>query len=207
MLSRRAVLAAGGGAVAVAAVVVAVVIASGGGSGATPSAASSSTPSASAAASTGSALGAAPSVPVPSDPVAAAAALPSSAAPVPLEGTVSTGGVSVSLASITAIDGHGSGPGNISGPALRVTVRVRNDGSAAFSLDGISVNLAYGGDLNPASPLDDPSAAPFHGMLQPGKVAEGTYVFTVPADARHSVSVQVLPSAGSPVAVFTGPAD
>lgn len=193
---------------AAAVVVVAVTGGDGGPGSAAPapsSSGSSSGPGSAAVSSAASTGGAAPSVSVPSDPVAAAESIPTSLAPVPLGGSASSSGVSVSLPSVVAIKGQATGPGNIGGPAVRVTVRIHDDGSAPFSLDGVSVNLAYGSDLKPASPLDDPSAAPFHGTVRQGATAEGTYVFTVPADDRSAVTVEVQPAAGAPVALFTGP--
>jgi hypothetical protein len=43
----------------------------------------------------------------------------------------------------------------------------------------------------PASPLDDPSAAPFAGTVAPGEHADGVYVFTIPEEDRGSVTVSV----------------
>ncbi len=97
------------------------------------------------------------------------------------------------------------GPGNIAGPALRVTVRVENGTAEPVALGGVAVNLAYGPDRTPASPLDDPSQHPFATMVEPGQSAEGVYVFTVPADARDQVHIEVGYEAGAPLLQFTGP--
>ena len=89
--------------------------------------------------------------------------------------------------------------------ALRVTVRVENGTAEPVALGGVAVNLAYGPDRTPASPLDDPSRRPFATMVEPGESAEGVYVFTVPADERDRVAVEVGYEAGAPLLLFTGP--
>ena len=115
-------------------------------------------------------------------------------------------GVSASLVSLDAIQGTATGPGNIAGPALRITVRIENGTDGPVSLDGVVVDLASGPDLVPASPLGDPSAAPFAGTVAPGGHADGVYVFTIPEEDRGSVTVSVGYQAGAPLMVFTGSA-
>jgi len=137
-----------------------------------------------------------------SNPEAPPAALPA----VALDATAQVGdGVSATLPRIEEIHGSGTGPGNIAGPAIRVTVRIHNGTSSAVSVDGVAVNMAYGEDMTPASPLDDPSQAPFQGTVAPGKSVDGVYVFRVPSGARDSVTVEVGYKAGAPLLHFTGP--
>ncbi|MGY1708516.1 hypothetical protein ACI8AC_03305 [Geodermatophilus sp. SYSU D00758] len=143
----------------------------------------------------------------PPEPVGGVVAdeLPPSLPAVPLDRPAeSADGLSATVAGIEAIEGTGVGPGNMSGPALRVTVLLRNGTAEPVDLAGVAVDLAHGGERLPASPLDDPSAAPFSGTLEQGGSAEGVYVFTVPADDRDSVTVSVSPRAGAPFLVFTG---
>ena len=123
--------------------------------------------------------------------------------PLDAEGAVGNG-VLVTLPAIEAIEGTGVGPGNIAGPALRVTVRIENGTPAAVSLDGVAVNLSHGAERTPASPLDDPSQVPFVGTVGAGATAEGVYVFSVPADVRDLVTVEVGYQAGAPLLLFTG---
>src|SRR3712207_9591951 len=94
---------------------------------------------------------------------------------------------SVTLPAIEGIEGTAVGPGNIAGPALRVTVRVENGTAEPVALGGVAVNLAYGPDRTPASPLDDSSRRPFATMVEPGQSAEGVYVFTVPRSEERRV--------------------
>lgn len=114
-------------------------------------------------------------------------------------------GIVATLPRIEAIEGEAVGPGNIAGPALRVTVRIANGTAEAVPLEGVAVNMYYGTDRTPASPLDDPSRRPFGGMVAAGDSADGIYVFSVPTDARDSVTIEVGYQAGAPLLLFTGP--
>ena len=132
--------------------------------------------------------------------------LPPALPAVALDGTAQVGdGVSATLPRIEEIQGSGTGPGNIAGPAIRVTVRIHNATGQPVSVNEVAVNMAYGADMTPASPLDDPSQTPLVGTVQPGETAEGIYVFSVPSDARDSVTVEVGYQAGAPLLYFTGP--
>lgn len=115
-------------------------------------------------------------------------------------------GISARVVSTEGIQGSATGPGETNGPALRVTVRITNGTSRPVSLDGVAVNLAYGVRSTPASPLDDPSQAPFRGVVAPGKSADGVYVFSIAVRDRASVTLTVGYQAGAPILVFTGPA-
>ncbi|TFV90710.1 DUF4352 domain-containing protein [Blastococcus sp. CT_GayMR16] len=165
-------------------------------SGTSSSATSSSTPSASATES------ASPPAPGPTDANEPPPALP----PVALDARGEVGnGVVATLPSIDEIQSEAQGPGNIAGPAIRVTVRIENGTAEAVSLGGVAVNMYTGAELTPASPLEDPSRREFTGTLAPGQSAEGVYVFSVPSDARDSVTVEVGYIAGAPLLLFTGP--
>jgi hypothetical protein len=149
-----------------------------------------------------------PSVtPEPTEPTPTTDELPAELPAVALDGRAEAGnGVVALLPSIEAIQGTGTGPGNIAGPALRVTVRLENGTAESMSLDSVAVNVYYGAERTPASPLDDPSSAPFHGPLAPAKSADGVYVVRVPADARGDVTVEVGYRAGAPLLIFNGSA-
>ena len=150
-------------------------------------------------------LAPAPVTPEPSGPTEDATELPPSLAPVGFDQQAAAGdGVVADVLSLEAIDATGVGPGNIAGPALRVTVRITNGTTGPVSLDGVALDLAYGVEQLPASPIGDPSTAPFGGVLQPSESAEGVYVFTVPAGDRELVTLSVGYQAGAPFMVFTG---
>jgi hypothetical protein len=196
-------------AVALGAVVVALVVTvlalalqgkgsgSGGAAAATTSAAPPTVPPSSTVA-------APPISPAPTGPTADATALPASQEPVPLEETARVGEVDVSLVAVEEIQGRATGPGDVAGPALRITVQLENGTADPLDLLGVSVTMTYGTDAVPASPLGDPSVALFSGVLEPGESAEGIYVFRVPADVRDAVSVSVGYQPGAPFAVFSG---
>jgi hypothetical protein len=114
-------------------------------------------------------------------------------------------GVTVDVASVESIQGRAAGPGNVAGPALRVTVRITNGTGAELAVDAATVNLAYGDAATPGSPLEDPSRAPFSGTVAPGAGVDGVYVFSVPADAADPVIVEVGYRPGAPLVLFVGP--
>jgi hypothetical protein len=134
------------------------------------------------------------------DPNAAPPSLPA----VALDASVPVEGVTASLAQIESIEGTATGPGNVNGPALRVSVRLQNGTGADLDLDGVAVDLATGRDLTPASPLDDPSQSLFSGTVPAGEAVEGVYVFSVPVDDQDDVTIGVGFTAGAPIAVFSG---
>jgi hypothetical protein len=148
-----------------------------------------------------------PSTPTPSGPTENVDEPPPSLPEVALDAAAAVGnGIVATLPEIEAIEGTAVGPGNIAGPALRVTVRIENGTAEAVSLDGVAVNMSYGPERTPASPLDDPSRRPFGGMVAAGESAEAIYVFSVPTSVRDSVTVEVGYQAGAPLLLFTGSA-
>lgn len=149
-----------------------------------------------------------PPTPEPTGPTEDAAALPPSLAPVALTEEAAVGnGVTATVEDLEAVQGSAQGPGQVAGPAVRVTVRIVNGTGAPVSLDAVAVDVTSGPGATPASPLEDVTAAPFSGTVGPGDAAVGVYVFTVPADQRDAVTVAVGYQAGAPYLVFTGPAD
>lgn len=207
---RQRLVAALGVVVVVAAVVLAITWGGSGGSPSSDAAASSSSSApassdAPASTSAGSATGSTTPVPTgPADPNQPPPALPA----VALDATAAAGdGVTAHLASIDAVTGEAGSPGQIAGPALRVTVRITNGTDADISLEGVAVNLYYGPDNTPASPAQHPSAAPFTGSLPAGDEAEAVYVFSVPEDSRDHVTVEVGYQPGAPLMIFSGPVE
>jgi hypothetical protein len=208
--SRRRLLLALAAVALVALVAVFVLVRGDDGPGGSAAATESSTPS-TPATPTEPSLGAdepgAQAVPPAEDAQPVVDELPPRRAAVPLDSPAAAGdGVTAAVASVEAIDGVGQGRGNVSGPALRVTVTITNGTDEDLDLGGVAVDLTHGTDAVPASPLDDPSQAPFSGSLEPGETAEGVYVFNVPPDDRGTVTVSVGHRAGAPFMVFTGSA-
>lgn len=213
--SRRRVLLAVAGALVVLALVVTGLVV-GGGEESSPSGASSS-PGATAAPGTTGAAGT-PTAPVTTDPAPAPSAtgtgtptgpvgadvLPEALPAVGLDESVSVAGVTASITRVEAIEGQATQPGDVAGPALRVTVRIENPGEQAASVDGVTVNVYSGSELTPAPPLGDPTQSPLAGTVPAGASAEGVYVFRVSLAARSDVTVEVGYRAGDPLAVFRG---
>lgn len=100
-------------------------------------------------------------------------------------------GVTAELTKVESVDGEAQGPGEVAGPAVRVTVRLTNGTAAAVPLTQAVVNVYAGQDLAPGEPLSGPGGKPFTGTLQPGATATGVYVFNVPADQRDRLQVTV----------------
>ena len=169
-------------------------------------AAAASSAAATTAPKSGATRSAAPLTPTPTGQTSAADQGPAELPAVALAATGTVGnGITAALPSIEAIQATATGPGNVAGPALRVTVSVTNGTDQPIGLDGVAVNLFLGADRTPASPVDDPSARPFTGRLAAGLTATGVYVYTVPVDARDAVNVEVGYQAGAPLLEFTGP--
>lgn len=123
---------------------------------------------------------------------------------VPLDAASDLGGqISARLAEVKAVDAQARVPGEISGPAVAITVEISNDSPNAIGLDSVSVDVQGAGGV-PTSPITTDPASPLSGVLQPGEKKTGVYVFTMPADARDGASITVLYSADAPVALFAG---
>lgn len=226
--SRRRVVAAVVAVIVVVAVVLIVKLASGGTSN-TPSALASGTPSAS---SSPSASSAAPSTtPVPSvspsatstpgtaSPTPTSSATPTPSAttpetpkvlpthkPVPIKTPAPFGdGVTANIVSVVPVQSVAKGPGEISGPAIKVTILLDNGTKAAISVNQVTVNVSYGAAANPSIPVtSDPSSKPFTGTVATGASVRGTYIFDIPKDQRSKVTISVSYAALSPIVVFTG---
>jgi hypothetical protein len=125
-------------------------------------------------------------------------------AAVPMDASSDLGGqITARLADVKAIDAQAKVPGEISGPAVAITVEIDNASPNAVGLDSVSVDVQGAGGV-PTSPITTDPASPLSGVLMPGDKKSGVYVFSVPADSRSDVSVTVLYSADAPVALFTG---
>lgn len=125
----------------------------------------------------------------------------------PTRPAVGADGVVVSLPLVEAIEGEGVAPGETSGPAIRVTVRIENATDEPLDTAFIAVNAYSGADRAPAPSLSKPGGTPFEGSIAAGESAEGVYLFTLPADERSDVTIGVDYRAGEPTVVFEGALD
>jgi len=115
-------------------------------------------------------------------------------------------GVTLRITSIEAVNGVGRGPGEVSGPALRLTMEARNDSGDPVSLEGMVVDLRYGAPDTPGMPLTEPGAKPFEGELAPREQAAAVYVFAVPEESRRLVTVAASYTGSAPTLLFEGDA-
>lgn len=125
--------------------------------------------------------------------------------PVELDEPATTGGLTTRLVSIRGIEAEARVPGEISGPALALTVEVTNRGTRAASLSDVLVNV-LDADEAPGTELTGPPARPLPARVSAKAKVRGVYVFRVPENRRRPVTVTVS-VADAPVLVFTGNAD
>ena len=93
-------------------------------------------------------------------------------------------------------------PGEISGPAVRVRVKITNTSGTALDLDRSTVAVTNAAK-SPLSPVQSDPAGALRGSLASANSAEGTYIFST-ADSRGPLSILVSAAAGTPAAQFVG---
>ncbi len=128
-------------------------------------------------------------------------------APIPVSRTANFGGnVSAHISRVQAITAKAQGPGEITGPAVALTIVLRNGTRKPIGLDSTNVTLSYAAARTPGIQMLGPPSAPFHGAVAPGKNADAVYVFTVPKADRARVDIQLSYSPDAPVVQFSGAA-
>ena len=110
------------------------------------------------------------------------------------------------ISKVAAITATARGPGEISGPAVALTLAITNGSAASISLANSVVNLYYGATQVPGIPMSGPPSSPFAGALGAGKTASSVYVFTIPVADRANVLITISYSPSAPVVQFTGSA-
>jgi hypothetical protein len=149
---------------------------------ASPGAKSSSSPSPSA--SKGPSSGSGSSAPVLSagKPVQAALSRPARPAP----------SLVVDVPRVEKVQAKAEIPGEVSGPALRFTVRVRNTSGKTVPIKTALANLYYGPDRTPATMMTHPGAKNFPEKVAPGQAVTGVVLFTVPPKSRQDIVLEVI---------------
>lgn len=148
------------------------------------------------------------SAPQDGEPIESAAPIPPERPALPMDDeSVDDQGIVISLVDIESVSGEASAPGETSGPAVRITARIENGSDEDLSLRYAVVNAYYGADRNPAPPIMQPGGDPFSGTIRAGASAEGVYLFSIPSDARETVTVAVDYLPGESTAIFSGPVD
>lgn len=112
-------------------------------------------------------------------------------------------GIVVSLSAITTTTIEAETPGEYSGPAVIVEVRLDNDSEEAQDVNSAVVSLVAD-DGEAGVPTWASPYAPFQGEVPAGGNAAGTYVFMLDPAPQRAVTVSVNPAAGEPLAVFAG---
>ncbi len=114
-------------------------------------------------------------------------------------------GIEVTLTSVKGVRAEARGPGEVSGPALAVTVQVANATDKPFDTANAVVTLTSSGG-RPGLAMTGPPAQPLPSSVAAQSNAFGVYLFTVPVGRRDPITVEVAVSAAEPVVVFRGPA-
>ncbi|CAN5247223.1 hypothetical protein BH09ACT10_BH09ACT10_20460 [soil metagenome] len=117
-------------------------------------------------------------------------------APLPAEG-------SARVLKVESVTSKAKGPGEISGPAVRVTLEI-TAGDKAVSSSQIAVNAYYGKDATPAIPMTRPGGAPFEGTIKAGSSKSGVYLFNVPKNHRDDLTVELYYAGNKAPVRFTG---
>lgn len=112
--------------------------------------------------------------------------------------------VTLRILEVEEVDGVARGPGEIDGPAVRLTLQLANASDATLSLEPMVVAVTSGAQRNPALSLTGPGGRPFQGELPPGDSATGVYVYAVPEAQRRVLEVTVSATPTAPVVVFRG---
>lgn len=112
----------------------------------------------------------------------------------------------VEVVSVEAVTAGRAIPGEPSGPAVKVSVRLVNDSGTAVSTSGASVNLSYNeDDQTPAVSLSSDDTAPWPQEVPAGQRATAVFVFALPDVVRGDIRVIVDLLATGPDVVFEGP--
>ncbi len=113
------------------------------------------------------------------------------------------------VAEVTAIESTTAGndiPGEPSGPAISVTVRLTNGSDETVDTAGANVTLTYGGDDRlPAAGLTGDGTTVWPATIPAGGQADAVFQFAVPSSPEGDVRVIVDILAAEPNVVFVGP--
>lgn len=132
---------------------------------------------------------------------------PDTTAEVPLdEPATAAGDVVVEVTSIEAVTAGRDAPGERSGPALAVSVRITNNGDEPVDTSGSNVNLTFGGEERvPAIALTGDETARWPASIRPGENATAVFLFSRSGVPSGDIRVMVDLLATEPDVVFLGP--
>ncbi|MER7447373.1 hypothetical protein [Microbacterium sp. NPDC097977] len=134
-------------------------------------------------------------------------AKPDDAAEVPLdEPAPAVEGVVAEVVAIESVTAGGDIPGEPSGPAVQVTLRLVNGSDQAVDTAGANVTMTYGGDDRlPASGITGEGTSIWPQTIAAGGSADAVFQFAVPSSPEGDVRVIVDILASAPNVVFVGP--
>lgn len=114
-------------------------------------------------------------------------------------------GVTARIDGVESLQVEAKTPGEVNGPAVAVTIIIDNQGADPIDVSSAMVSLFGSADVLGQPTTSDPYA-PFSGVIEPGAIGTGTYVFLLPEDARDALTVSVQYMAGKTIALFSGQA-
>ncbi|MEU1971941.1 hypothetical protein ABZ477_09805 [Microbacterium sp. NPDC019599] len=134
-------------------------------------------------------------------------AKPEEADEVPLdEPATAADDIVVEVTSIKAVTAGREVPGEQSGPALAVSVRITNNSDEPVDTSGANVNLTFGGDERvPGVTVTSEDATVWPGSVPPGDSATAVFVFSKIGVPSGDIRVIVDLLATEPDVVFIGP--
>ncbi len=125
-------------------------------------------------------------------------------APLPVSATADFGtGLTARVTANQKISFSAQLPGEVSGPAAKVTIQFVNNSAAAISLANVVVNDEDAKAV-PCTAVQSSPNAPVSGSLAPGKSATGVYVFELPTSYVAPLTVSVSYTTAAPVVLFVG---
>ncbi|MHA3723937.1 hypothetical protein ACXR2T_08670 [Leucobacter sp. HY1910] len=115
-------------------------------------------------------------------------------------------GVFVEVVSVESVTAGRAIPGEPTGPAVMVEVRLVNESSKPVDAAGASISLTYNGeDQTPAVALTSDIATNWPAEVPAGESASSVFVFSLPDVVRGDIRVIVDLLAMGPDVVFEGP--
>ncbi|MEQ1785491.1 MAG: hypothetical protein ABL966_00445 [Acidimicrobiales bacterium] len=115
-------------------------------------------------------------------------------------------GVTARITDVEAAEAEAFMPGEVSGPAVRLTVALTNGTDAPLDLDLVTVELVDAAG-QPATLVTPHEVTQLTGDLAPGATSDGSYLFTIAVADRSDVEVRVTYAAPNPTVVFQGSLD
>jgi hypothetical protein len=112
-------------------------------------------------------------------------------------------GVTASITDLSPIEVEAQLPGEKSGPAIRVTLRLDNGGPTPIDLSNVAVVLTPTTGV-PVAHVSSTTDEPFTESVEPGASATGTYVFGVAPSDREGAQISMKFAADQPTVVFAG---